>query len=270
MKTTVVQVVRFCCHAHEQHCRLKAKKPKGRTGREALTVQQVSHLVAVLCLLGAPWAAVLCLFQLSLGERADAARRLDAQWVTNLDLGSAGLPTVAIPKVNGKTTPRSVALPAFLVRLVNLWLDNPLVGAKNTQWPFEGHDLKKHLTDGTPRLLFPGRQVGGVNARNWDRAVSERAYLDKLCEAGREIAKERAEDRKNNKPHVFDDVDLDNLGTHTMKKTCVSLLKDANVSNAVISAITGTSIRTLDAVYDYPTFKRQREATAQAFGQILV
>lgn len=255
------KLVRFCCHSHQQECRLKAKKPK-RSGREALTAEQLGHLLSTLInKVGAPWAAVLCLFQLVLGERADCARRLDAAWLSNLSAGSASLPMVTIPKVNGKTTPRTVPIPAFLATLMSSWMDQPLPGAHDSQWPFPGHDLQQHVEKGTQRLLFPGRQLGGQNIRNWQRPVTERGYLEKLEMACQHIALERAEDRLAGKKHIFENVDLKKVGTHTFKKSCVTLLKDAKVSNAVISAITGTSVRTLEDVYDYPTTKRQREAT---------
>ena len=43
-----------------------------------------------------------------------------------------------------------------------------------------------------------------------------------------------------------------------MKKTMVTLLKALQVSTCIVSAITGTSGRILDATYDVPTPERQR------------
>ena len=73
---------------------------------------------------------------------------------------------------------------------------------------------------------FPGRVRGGVDNRHWGVSVSRRAYLLKVTAAAEDILAERAEHRRSGKPHPFDECDLTRLGTHSFKKTGVSLLRD--------------------------------------------
>eukprot|EP00971_Amphidinium_carterae_P349430 6491016-Amphidinium_carterae.1 len=54
-----------------------------------------------------------------------------------------------------------------------------------------------------------------------------------------------------------------------MKKTSVTLMKDSGISSAVVSAVTCTSVRVVDQVYDVPTCKRQRLAIDRAFRPVL-
>lgn len=54
-----------------------------------------------------------------------------------------------------------------------------------------------------------------------------------------------------------------------MEKTAVTLMREQKVSTSVISAITGTSVRTLDEVYDVPTQRRQRHMVKQVFGPVV-
>ena len=66
--------------------------------------------------------------------------------------------------------------------------------------------------------------------------------------------------------HSFDGVDLDRLGSHSLEKTYVTLFKTAGISTAVVACLTGTSERTIDAVYDIPTTRRQRQAAEEVLG----
>ena len=72
------------------------------------------------------------------------------------------------------------------------------------------------------------------------------------------------------KPHTFDDVDLAKIGTHSWKKTAVTLMKDEHVSTSIISAVTGTSAKTLEEVYDVPTQKRQRQVVSTILSPVLL
>lgn len=228
------KLVRFCCCEHLHRCHQKTPT-RIRRGREALTIPQLNYLLWTLVhKIGCPWAAVLALCQLAFGERADCARRLDASWFSNLDPSSTSLPTVSIPKVNGKTTARTIAVPTFLAKLLWAWMDQPLVGTFNSQWPFPDHQLQQHVKEGKQRFLFPGRRCGGPNLRNFDSPVSERGYLEKLEQAAKLIAHERVQDRLEGKAHLFEDIDVNNIGTHTLKKSCVTLLKDAAATDSVV------------------------------------
>lgn len=83
------------------------------------------------------------------------------------------------------------------------------------------------------------------------------------------VSKERTEQRLLGNKHTFDDCDLAKLGTHSFKRTGVTLLKDVCRSTAVVAAVAGTTARTLDRIYDCPTAKRQRRAVAEAFEDIV-
>ena len=58
------------------------------------------------------------------------------------------------------------------------------------------------------------------------------------------------------------------MGTHSFKRSAVSLMKDTCTSTALCGAIAGTTAKTLDRVYDAPTLKRQQALVARAFGPV--
>eukprot|EP00971_Amphidinium_carterae_P181411 3598875-Amphidinium_carterae.1 len=60
--------------------------------------------------------------------------------------------------------------------------------------------------------------------------------------------------------HVFEQLDLNRLGTHSFKRSAVTMLKDAQHSTAVIAGISGTAAGTLDSTYDAPTTRRKQKA----------
>ena len=105
--------------------------------------------------------------------------------------------------------------------------------------------------------MFPGLDPKG---RISNIAVSERAYLQRLRNAADHQVQSRTSARMLGNPHPFDEFDLSRLGTHSMKKTAVTLLKDAGVSTAIVSSVASTSVGMLDRVCDHPTPKRQRQA----------
>ena len=99
--------------------------------------------------------------------------------------------------------------------------------------------------------LFPGHKIskGRELHRTWTQPITTRAFLYKIGEAAAILQRERANRHEEGFPSIWDDVDLSKLGTHNIKRTCVSLLKDQCRSGAVVSAICGTTAATLDRVY---------------------
>ena len=66
-------------------------------------------------------------------------------------------------------------------------------------------------------VMFPGL-CGGGRRPTFQKAVSERACLYRLREAGAALAKARAAAAMIGTPHPFADFDLSRLGTHPMKR----------------------------------------------------
>ena len=218
----------------------------------------------------APWAAVLCMLQNFLGERADAARQACASWFHNLDQAVAGQPTtVQTPDgVNGKTQARQIQLATCFARLLWGWIQEPLRGLCNTTWPHAGQDLLAALQQGKPQLLFPGRVLGGCNARQWDKAISEKAYYDAIrCAAG-VSEQDRRQSLSTGAGHPFEEMDLALIGTHSMKKTAVTVLGDNQVSFKIISLLTGAAEDKLRREYYKPSKHKQRAALASGFGEL--
>ncbi|CAJ1370237.1 unnamed protein product [Effrenium voratum] len=260
--------VRFCCACHRDRCLLKVPL-QARGKREPMDAKQLADLFERLCKAGKPWAAVLSLLQLQCGERADCARRCTTAWLHHIDPGSAEPPFICIPNFNRKTKAREVPLCApFAVALYG-WLHiSPLTGAKNSQWPFTAP-----VQTDADQLLFPGlsKEAGQGKGcrRDWRRPVTERAYLASISQVAAALRRERQEARQELRTHLWDDVDLSKLGTHSLKRSSVCLLKDVCMSTAVVAAICGTTARTLDKIYDAPTRKRQRAAATDAFASLM-
>ena len=107
--------------------------------------------------------------------------------------------------------------------------------------------------------------AGRTLARDWDRAVTSRAYLYQLREAANLAMQERAAHRDQGLPHVFDDYPLELLGTHSMKHTGLSIMKDVCSSTVLVGTVAGTTAKTVERVYDQPTRKRQQRLVEKAF-----
>lgn len=261
------QTVRFCCVEHKNHCIKKASaNPRGK--RECMDEAQCRSLWT--CLLEkvqCPWAAILFLTQLCLGERAEAATSVRVSWVHNLQQEHGNPCYIEIPDgVNEKTKARTVPMLQCFANLLRGWMyASPLVTPDGGQWPFPEQPLQDPQC-----CLFPGLQVNGNKlTRTWTRPISTRAYLKKIREAADILHRERADMQSRGLPSVWDETDLAKLGTHSMKRTCVSLLKDKCRSSAVVGAICGTTPATLDREYDAPTQRRQRMALQDALGPVL-
>ena len=259
----------FCSQLHLDCC-AKSKMQK-RGGREALNAEQASLFFhTIIHRANAPWAGVLLLVQLLLGDRADCARQASIDWFSNIHPDADGLPEVKIPGgINGKTQPRLVPLPPCFSQLLWKWIAIHPLQTDTHQWPLVGQQLHATYCRKEKQLLFCGRTGKGKNEVIWDKPISERAYLKQITSACEFILQERKEYHRSERSHVFDEVDLSRIGTHSWKKTAVTLLKNDNVSSAVVSVLTGTSIKTLNEIYDVPTSKRQREAVKKAFTPVV-
>lgn len=253
------QAIRFCCSEHLKLC--KAVQSVKRGGREPLSPDQCISLIQTLLVI-CPWAAVLSLLQLFIMDRADCSRKCCWEWLSGLDPRSQCQPSINIPKANGKTVARTIPLyQPFAEFLWKTAHGNPIQALTGETWPAAGQNL-----DSGP--LFPGYSVNG-KCRNWNKAISERAYLARLHQAAEILRAQRAVAKANQVEHVFDGYDLGRLGTHSWKKTSVTMFSDHEVSWAIIAAISGTSIQMLQRSYDIATQTRQHKAMMEVFGPAL-
>ena len=263
--------LKFCCEEHKQLSKRKPKsKKKAGEGREALNADQLAYLFGALLRCGYPWAAVLTLMQLFLGERADCARSCRMSWVRNVCRGKDGaapldLPQIVVPEaLNGKTEGGPAPLDRGFAALLRDWLEvAPLKGDGGTTWPFENQ-----VSADVDFCLFPGRDVSS-QMRTWEAPVSERAYYASIRKAAALIAQERKTSEDAGETHCFTDLDLGRVGTHSIKMCCVSLLAADGSTMKIIAAITRTSIPVLQKHYDTPTNSRKRRAISSALGPVL-
>ena len=255
--------IKFCCASHMNRSKVAPTKKKAQ-GREALDASQTALLFHTLKDLGFVWAAVMLLCQLYFGERADAIRKVQAGWFKHLNPAAAGTPSVVVPEgVNGKTWSREISLPIKFAHVLHEWMEvKPLTGGKNHQWPFQHQKL-----DTGTNFLFPG--VDTKSQTRTDKAVSEKAFFNCLRKASKILTHARKIARDRGETHPFEGVNLENVATHTLKKTHVTMMKCNGFSAALIASITGTSSETLDKHYDVPTGKRQRQALETVFGPVL-
>ena len=253
------KTIRFCCKDHLKQC--KATPPRKSGGKEALTQNQCITLIQTLLVI-CPWAAVLSLLQLFIIDRADCARSCRWGWLSGMEPDSKRQASITIPKVNGKTIPRTI--PIYQPFAALLWKTihgNPIEAPSGEMWPAAGQDV-----DSPESPLFPGFEADG-KTRNWNKPISERAYLARVEQAAKILRAQRAVAQASNVAHAFHDFDLSRLGTHSFKKTSVTLFSEHQVSWAIISAISGTSIPMLQRSYDVATPVRQHKAMKDVFGQ---
>ena len=138
------KTIRFCSQKHLDLCRKIVKK---RGGREALTQKQVVLFYQTLvwsC--HAPWAAVLMLLQLFLGDRCDCARQAATSWFVNFGQHDVwGWPEISIPKVNGKTQPRKIPLNPGFADLLWGWMTKEPLSSGKQIWPLPTKISSKRL-----------------------------------------------------------------------------------------------------------------------------
>ena len=254
--------VKFCSLNHKKLCMKKTATARG--GREPLTHQQCTKLFHVLASFS-PWAAMLTLLQLFIGDRADCSRQCTWSWITGIGPDSAGQPTIHIPKVNEKTTARQIPLhQPFAIFLQEKIYKEPLAAPSGETWPIAGQPVSEASLP-----LFPGFDSSGQK-RLWTKPVSERAYFDRIRTAADILAKEVVASKAQGEIHTFEGFDLSKLGTHSFKKTAVTLMSEAKTPWSIIASITGTSIEMLQRCYDVPTSARQRQAMQQAYDGVLL
>ena len=259
------KVVRFCGPGHRKACSARALVARGQ--REGLDLEQYCLLFLALVRIGAPWTAALTMLQLVCGERADCMRQARFGWLQHMDPSDDQPATIRIAKVNGKTKAREIPVAPGVAALVHTWSTQGLThGPSGARWPFAGDPERQAAR----RFLFPGCETGGAQGtrRNWAQPISVRGYRHKLAEAARVLQEERAANVRRSLSHPFDGFPLDRLGTHSFKRSAVTLMKDACTSTALCGAIAGTTARTLDRVYDTPTLKRQQTLVARVFGPV--
>ena len=118
--------------------------------------------------------------------------------------------------------------------------------------------------------LFPGMAARGPKCklRDWDQPVSVRGYRKRPARAASRSELQRRSQKRRRQVHPFDDFPLDRLGTHSFKRSAVTLMKDTCTSTALVGAIAGTTAKTLDRVYDTPTLKRQQALVERAYAPV--
>ena len=119
----------------------------------------------------------------------------------------------------GKTKSRRIPLHPQFATLVSDWMfKSPLADNRtDCTWPFPGQKLR-----GTAPV-FPGlsKRAGHRQwwKRQWSKPVSERAYLGPLNDLVQVLKREI---RKDGKSHAWSDVDVDMLGTHSLKRSAAT------------------------------------------------
>lgn len=251
-------VFKFCSKEHLLLCKAAHESSK-RGARQPLTQNQCIVLIQTLMSM-CPWAAMLSLLQLFIVDRADCARQCCWGWFSEMQPGGKNQPSISIPKANGKTVARTI--PIYKPFADFLWKTSHghrLRSLTGESWPGDGQDVD---SDGAP--LFPG-YAKNDKTRDWGKPISERAYLARLHQAAEVLRAQRAVAKANGVDHEFDGFDLGLLGTHSFKKTSVTLMSEQKISWAIISEISGTSVQMLQRCYDVPTKMRQHQAMEDVF-----
>ena len=257
------RLVRFCGPAHKRLCMARPESSK-RGPREGLDIEQYCCLFAVLVGMGAEMFAIVSLLQVLCGERADCMCKARVRWLQHLDPNDGAPATVRIEKVNGKTQPRDVPMERAIAALLQEWLTNGLRGPGGSRWPLPGQSIVD-----PDAYLFPGLVLGGAGPKRNNRAyckpITVRGYRRRLSEAAEVLERERMANSRRLEAHPFDGFPLDRLGTHSFKRSAVTLMKDACASTSLVAAIAGTTAKTLDRVYDTPTWKRKQTLVTTTF-----
>ena len=268
--------VRFCGLRHLQLCKQQQTEKKKTSasaprGQEALTVDETRiFLHTLLHKVNCPWAVVVALLQIFAGERISCVLQARASWFQNLS--SDLLPVLEIPEdVNGKTKTRKIPLDVKFAQKLWGWISqSPLTSCNSSVWPHPEQDLAAAIQNRKDDFLFPGRMMGGPDRRNLDAAVTARAYDYMLKAVAKVLKAERNIAHENGLVHEFSEVDLARIGSHSFKKTAITLLIDEGVPLPVISQHTATTQKVIQKHYDIGTNARQRRAVACALSRPLL
>ena len=267
------KTVRFCCEKHKLKCLSAEANIKRRGPREPLDSAQIIDLAHVLREEGAPWAVVVMLLQLQCGERGGCMVQAKFGWLKDLSPHSADSPCIEIPKVNGKTKPRIVPLIPDFATLLHGWINGePLRGGQcygcNSQWPFTNQS-----TD-ADTFMFPSASVQGF--MDWSKHVTRHGFHKRLRKAADRLRFVRGFHRQHlanaaegsQPPSTWENYNFTKLGTHSMKRSSISMMKDLCASTALVGSVAGTSAAVCDKYYDSPTAVRQRDMLTRTFGPL--
>ena len=112
--------IRFCSSSCLKQCAKKTRA--GRRGpRSSLNKQQLEAILQQGIKDDKPWLTVIIFCQVLCGERADCARRLQIGWLQDLSPDNPAPPRIEIPKVNGKTTARTIWLAREHAQQLHEW-----------------------------------------------------------------------------------------------------------------------------------------------------
>ena len=131
---------------------------------------------------------------------------------------------------------------------LGFWCGKAIEGMDFHEAPVDPN-VKHHLEARTACLLFPGRVRGGRNARNYDKAISCRAYNYIWKDCQHILQTEIKDSQKHGKQHAFDNIDLRRLSSHCGKKSCVNMLADEGNPVSIASALTATTPSVLQDSY---------------------
>ena len=260
------RAVRFCGPSHKLLCMAGPAASK-RGPREGLDIEQYGCLFATLVGMGAEMIAMITLLQTLCGERADCICKSRVRWLQHLDSSKGAPATFRIEKVNGKTEPRDVPLAPSIAALLREWLSSGLHGPAGNRWPLPGQNLEDPAA-----YLFPVLALGGSgakqNRRAFDQPITVRGYRSRLRDAASVLEQKRVVNHRRGEAHPFDGFPLGRLGTHSFKRSAVTLMKDTCASTSLVAVITGTTGKTLDRIYDTPTLKRQQTLVMKTFNPL--
>eukprot|EP00969_Alexandrium_andersonii_P273738 12099246-Alexandrium_andersonii.AAC.1 len=142
-----MKALKCCCEAHLEKARGMSTAVAPRGPRAEVSSEQFVLFFQTAVSEGVPWLAGLSLVQVCLGERASCAAAAQFGWF--IGLGSSN-PVIEVPKVNGKTKPRTVPIHPDVGRLLHGWMHSEPLSGKGEQWPF--NEQPQGLAD----YLFPG------------------------------------------------------------------------------------------------------------------
>ena len=101
--------------------------------------------------------------------------------------------------------------------------------------------------------------------------MTVRGYRKRLRDAAEVLQRERSKKLRSSSKgsgrisgHPFKDFPLERLGTHSLERSSVTLMKNTCAPTALVGAISGTTAKTLDRLYDAPTWRWQQALAVEA------